>query len=104
MDRDDITVVYAAGDVRLSAHIRLEQDDEKLLPESWGGDHAWIELTEGNVKPHAFTAMLRANARATETLWLWCYRPVWLKLLDLLDVHPPLPDTVEWPKKGRGRA
>lgn len=57
----------------------------------------WIELTAADVKPAAFTQLLEDNARATDSISLWCYRPVWLKLLKLLNVQQPLPKTVVWP-------
>lgn len=105
IDREELTVVYSAKDAHLAAYIRLERDDALLKEESFEqgaeDDIDWMELKTANVKSRAvFTKLLNDNARATESLSLWCYRPVWLKLLQLLDVRQPLPDEVGWPPKG----
>lgn len=76
----------------------LEEADFTLTIED---EIDWIELTVDDVKPAAFTRLLEDNARATDFVSLWCYRPVWLKLLKLLNVQQPLPETVVWPRQGR---
>src|SRR4051794_33709004 len=98
MAREEITVRYAADDVHLDAHISLERDDglrEEVQENVAVFDS--IELTPADLTKPAFTKLLAENARADDELWLWCYRPAWLKLLALLDVKPPLPAVVDWP-------
>jgi hypothetical protein len=103
MAHDEITVLYHEGDNRLKARIYLSRNDVALVEVTKerinvDEDVDWVELTISDVTPTAFGELLKANARASDAMSLWCYRPVWLALLELLDVRPPLPATVQWPK------
>jgi hypothetical protein len=104
MAREDITVVYTGGGAKLRAYIRLAEDDAPLKPAKVQEDIRHIELTEDDVDSEKFTKLLEDNARATDFLSLWCYYPVWLKLLKLLDVRQPLPPTARWPLQSADHA
>jgi hypothetical protein len=100
--REEITVVYERGGSSLKVHVRLERDDIQMIKSARPRDDVaqdvdWIQLTEDDVRPPKFTSFLEDNARATDSLWVWCYRPVWLRLLKVLKVRNPPPATVRWP-------
>ncbi len=104
MSREDITVIYAEGGANLRAHVRLARNDAKVVEEDLAidvdsTDIEYVELTEEELTSEKFTELLDDNARAADSLSLWCYRPVWLKFLKLLELHQPLPETVTWPLK-----
>jgi hypothetical protein len=105
---EDIVVEFSSGELHLQAFIRLERNDAgaddaelDILP-GRPLDLGWIRLTEADMTADAFTSRLQRIARATTEAQCWCELDAWLKLLELLNVHPPLPDSVKWPSAAHG--
>jgi hypothetical protein len=102
MASDHITVLYGT----LTARIDLRRNDWSLQAETVTEENLQspeIQLTNKTVQRDEFTKLLERNARATNSLALYCFYPVWLELLELLDVKQPLPDApVPWPPESNG--
>jgi hypothetical protein len=101
MAEDRLTVDYRQGEVRALAHVHLADDEPRRdlrgSPRRRGEVHR-LQLRSSDVRSKtAFERLIERNARASNELWFWCGREVWLRLLELLDLRPPIPDQVRWP-------
>jgi hypothetical protein len=104
--REETTIEFRDGNLRVDAFVRVERDEADLAPApptdadyEGGGPVDWAELRAPHVRSKtAFKKFLKEQAQISTTANLWCLRDVWGKLLDLLNLPPGrVPKRVKWP-------
>ncbi|MDP8908556.1 MAG: hypothetical protein M3N47_05450 [Chloroflexota bacterium] len=106
MADDHLIIDYHRADVNVRAHVH-QADSEPVLPEDAANvlEHDAEEPRRLRLRAShlnstkAFSDFLENHSRASAHLYLFCDYEVWLKLLKLLNIRPPIPDVVEWPRE-----
>ncbi len=100
MADDNLIIDYRVSEARVRAHVHQADPEPWVRPLEFDADEIHRErLNKTQISKRALTKFLEDRSRASEDVYLFCDYEVWLRLLKLLDVRPPIPDVVRWPRE-----